>query len=71
MPRGRPPKDELKERIGDAMLLSQVDHLMRKHGLTVRGACRVIASQRKNYVPISLIALRQRYYRALRRQLAR
>jgi len=54
--------------LSDVMLTRAVDHLVHTRDLSVNGACRVIAAQRRRYRPVSSGALRQRYYRAQRRK---
>ena len=62
--RGRPP---LKfRRLSEAMLVKAVKDVMRKRARGVADACNVLAKQAR-YRGVSPIALRQRYYRALKR----
>lgn len=65
--RGRPPAAILIV-AGDALVVSMIDKLV-SSGMSVQSACRTIAARRKRY--ISIATLRQRYYRAKRRQLSR
>jgi hypothetical protein len=66
--RGRPEK--WAKFLEDGRLTSRVKKIVRNGRLSVSAACRAIAAQ-KNFGSASATTLKQRYYRALRRQAKR
>src|SRR5262245_48528480 len=59
---GRPPK-LLR---ADAVLVEEVERVMRKRGRGVSDACRCLAQEFRRYRRTTWVALRQRYYRTKR-----
>jgi hypothetical protein len=66
--RGRPEK--WTKLFDDGKLTSRVKNVVRNHRLTISAACRAIAAQ-GDFGSASPTTIKQRYYRALRRQAAR